>query len=102
AVLGGIAWSVPRFHKTFDGTMPRDQALSAQQRIADDLVALVRRHPPCTPISVPYASPQPLLALYLHTSPANILVGTRGTRTYLAPAGRAVFTEYQLDSHDPI
>ena len=102
AVLAGVAWSVPRFYRTFDGTKPADQALSAQQRIADDLVALVTHHAICTPISVPYASPQPLLALYLHTSPANILVGTRGTRTYLAPAGRAVFTEYQLDSRDPV
>jgi hypothetical protein len=100
AVIAGVAWSVPRFHRTFDGTNPRDQSLSAQQRIAGDLVALVNHHAICTPISVPYASPQPLLALSLHVSPVEIVVGPIAHGTYLAPASGAVFTEYQLDRQD--
>jgi hypothetical protein len=55
---------------------PADQSLDAQQRIASDLVALTseaRSRPSCLPISVPYATPVPLLALYLHTSPANVV-----------------------------
>ena len=75
---------MPRFHKTFAGTKPSDQSLPAQQRIADDLVALTQRRRCCLPISVPYATPVPLLALYLHTSPANIDVAPMPRGTYLA------------------
>jgi len=102
AVLASIAWDVPRFQKTFAGTRPKDQALSAQQRIQDDLVALISDHAICTPISIPYASPQPLLALRLHVSPARIHVAVLARGTYLAPASRAVFTELQLDARDPV
>ena len=37
AIGASIPWQVPRFHKTFDSTVPADQSLAAQQRIADDL-----------------------------------------------------------------
>jgi hypothetical protein len=103
AILASIAWQVPRFHKTFDSTRPPDQALGAQQRIQDDLAALVSRRAialRCGPVSVPYNTPIPLLALRLHTSPANIVVGQIPRGTYLATTSSAVYTQYQLDPHD--
>ena len=78
AIVASIAWQVPRFNKTFNSSKPADQSLDAQQRIAADLVALTKRGAittDCLPISVPYATPVPLLALYLHTSPVNVVVG---------------------------
>jgi hypothetical protein len=104
AILASIPWQVPRFHKTFDSTLPADKSLSAQQQIQDDLVALVSSHAitaHCGPISVPYNTPVPLLALRLHTSPANIVVAEVRRGTYLAAASSAVYTQYQLDPHDP-
>ncbi len=103
AIAASIAWQVPRYHKTFASSTPADQSLGAQQRIADDLSALVASHAVtarCRPISVPFATPVPLLALRLHTSPANIVVAVLARGTYLAPASTAVFTEYQLDPND--
>jgi hypothetical protein len=103
AILASIAWQVPRFQKTFDSTRPADRSLGAQQRIADDLAALVGGHAiklRCGPISVPYNTPIPLLALRLHTSPANIVVGEVPRGTYLAAATSAVYEQYQLDPHD--
>jgi hypothetical protein len=103
AIVASIPWQVPRFHKTFIGSKPADQALSAQQRIADDLVALVGSGAitaRCLPISVPYATPVPLLALRLHTSPRHIVVAPRRHGTYLETANAAAFTQYQLDPRD--
>jgi hypothetical protein len=103
AILAAIAWQVPRFHKTFDSSHPADRSLGAQQRIQDDLLALVSSHaitPSCGPISVPYNTPIPLLALYLHTGPANIVVGGISHGTYLATTSSAVYTQYQLDPND--
>jgi hypothetical protein len=103
AIVASIPWQVPRFHKTFVGSKAADQALSAQQRIAGDLVALVGSGAitaRCLPISVPFATPVPLLALRLHTSPRNIVVAPRPRGTYLETANAAVFTQYQLDPHD--
>jgi hypothetical protein len=104
AVLAAVAWDVPRFHKTFNSTRPADQSLDAQQRIASDLVALTRDHAittSCLPISVPYATPVPLLALYLHTSPANVSVGAIAHGTYLLARDHAVYLQYELDPNDP-
>jgi hypothetical protein len=104
AIGASIAWQVPRYHKTFDSTVPADQALGAQQRIADDLFALVSSHAVtarCGEISVPFATPVPLLALRLHTSPANIVVGPISRGTYLATATPAARRQYLLDPHDP-
>jgi hypothetical protein len=104
AIGASIAWQLPRYHKTFDSTVPADQALGAQQRIADDLSALVSSHAVtarCGEISVPFATPVPLLALRLHTSPANIVVGAIARGTYLATATAAVHRQYLLDPHDP-
>jgi len=103
AVLVSIAWSVPRFEKTFSGTRPADRALSAQQRIQDDLIALTRRHAVdarCEPIGVPFATPVPLLALELHTSPSEIRVAQIGRGTIVVPANATVRTEYLLDPKD--
>jgi len=96
-------WDLSRFHKTFVGSKPADQALPAQQRIQSDLVALTARHAittRCLPISVPYATPVPVLALYLHTSPANITFGPIAHGTYLTAASAAVHTEYELDTNE--
>jgi hypothetical protein len=104
AIVASIFWQIPRFHKTFDSAKPADQSLDAQQRIASDLLALVLSHrltTGCGAISVPYATPVPLLALYLHTSPVNIVVRPLSAGTYLLAANPAVYREYQLDRNDP-
>ncbi|MGD1051051.1 MAG: hypothetical protein ABR947_08275 [Solirubrobacteraceae bacterium] len=104
AIVASIAWDVPRFQKTFSSSKPADQSLDAQQRIAGDLVALTKRGSittACLPISVPYATPVPLLALYLHTSPVNVVVGVRPRGTYIAAANPGVYRQYQLDKNDP-
>jgi hypothetical protein len=103
AILASIAWQVPRFHKTFDSSHPADRSLGAQQRIQDDLLALVSSRAittRCGLLSVPYNTPIPLLALYLHTGPANIVVAPITHGTYLATTSSAVYTQYQLDPHD--
>ena len=103
-VATSALWQAPRFTKTFGSTKAADQSLDAQQRIADDLKSLVREHiltSACLPISVPYATPIPLLALELHISPAEIVVGTREHGTYLATTTSAVYIQYQLDRNDP-
>lgn len=116
AVLASIAWQVPRFNRTFVSERPADQSLGAQQRIQDDLLALVSSgaiSARCEPISVPYNTPIPLLALYLHASPTNIVVApvvhgaTMVARalpngTYLVPATPAVYLQYELDPNDPL
>jgi hypothetical protein len=81
--------------------------LAAEQRIEDDLVALVRRHAiglACGPVGVPNHAPIPLLALYLKTSPARIIsaqVRPIASGTYLDPASAKVEQDYVLDPHDP-
>ena len=53
--------------------------LSRQARIERDLVALVsdgQINLRCGPVGVPNHAPIPLLALYLHTSPARIVSAT--------------------------
>ncbi len=104
AIVASIAWQVPRFNKTFSSSKPADQSLPAQQRIAGDLIALVTSHKitaSCGPISVPYATPIPLLALYLHTSPARIVVASVSRGTYIVAASSAVYVQYRLDRNDP-
>ena len=104
AILASIAWQIPRYTKTFTSGKPADRALGAQQRIQDDLAALTSSHAiglRCGPISVPFATPVPLLALRLHTTPANIVVAAITRGTYLDTANATVFTQYQLDPHDP-
>jgi len=102
-VATSAIWQAPRYHKTFSSSKPADQSLDAQQRIANDLKALVSSRAlttACLPISVPYATPVPLLALELHTSPANIVFKQIRSGTYLAAATAAVYRQYQLDPHE--
>jgi hypothetical protein len=98
-----VIWAAPRYRKTFTSSKPADQSLDAQQRITADLRELVSEHvlsEACLPISVPYATPIPLLALELHTSPANIVPRAVTAGTYLAAADHAVFRQYVLDPRD--
>jgi hypothetical protein len=82
-------------------------ALASQQHIEGDLVALVRDHAiglECGPIGVPNHAPVPLLALYLKTSPANVIsaqVKQIEYGTYIDPASVEVEDDYVLDPHDP-
>jgi hypothetical protein len=82
-------------------------ALARQQRIEGDLVALVRDHTiglECGPVGVPNHAPVPLLALYLKTSPANVIsaqVNQISYGTYVDPASVEVEHDYVLDPHDP-
>ena len=65
----------------------------------------------CGPVGVPNHAPVPLLALYLKTSPANIVSASEnaaGTRTkpissgvYVDPASKEVEEDYVLDPRDP-
>jgi hypothetical protein len=101
AVLASLPWQIPRFNKTFSSSVPADQSLSAQQRIANDLISLTPAiSPRCGQIAVPYATPVPLLALELHTAPTEIVVARITRGTIVIPANRAVHREYILDPND--
>jgi hypothetical protein len=101
AVLASLPWQIPRFNKTFSSSEPADQSLSAQQRIANDLISLTPAiSTRCGRIAVPYATPVPLLALELHTAPSEIVVAHVIRGTIVIPATRAVHREYILDAHD--
>lgn len=81
--------------------------LALQQRIEDDLLALVDDRTitlRCGRIGVPNHAPIPLLSLYLKTSPANIInaqVDQIFSGEYVDPASREVEEGYVLDPHDP-
>jgi hypothetical protein len=81
--------------------------LARQQSIQDDLVALVQDgaiNLRCGPVGVPNHAPVPLLALFLRTSPANIVSAQNGTiesGQYVDPASKEVEDDYVLDPHDP-
>jgi hypothetical protein len=83
------------------------EALAKQQHIEGDLLALVRDHAiglGCGPVGVPNHAPVPLLALYLKTSPANVIsaqVSQIAYGTYVDPASTEVEDDYVLDPHDP-
>ncbi|HEY3865756.1 MAG TPA: hypothetical protein VGL54_06695 [Solirubrobacteraceae bacterium] len=81
--------------------------LARQEAFQNDLVALVengsitRR---CEPVGVPNHAPIPLLALYLGTSPREIVSAETGPiahGTYIDPASVEVEKDYVLDPHDP-
>jgi hypothetical protein len=82
-------------------------ALARQQQIQDDLLALVDDHAitlRCGEVGVPNHAPIPLLALYLKTSPANVVSGQVAGITsgeYVDPASKEVEESYVLDPHDP-
>ncbi len=83
--------------------------LARQQSIEGDLVALVESgavNLRCGPVGVPNHAPIPLLALYLHTSPRNIVnaqlaSGQIRSGVYVDPASRQVEEGYVLDRKDP-
>lgn len=81
--------------------------LARQQRIEGDLLALVEDRSitlRCGPVGVPNHAPVPLLALYLKTSPKNIVsaqVRPISSGEYLDPASKEVEEDYVLDPHDP-
>ena len=81
--------------------------LARQTGIEDDLVALVRSHAiglRCGPVGVPNHAPIPLLALYLKTSPVNVVsaqVSQLSYGTYVDPASVTVERNYVLDPRDP-
>jgi hypothetical protein len=81
--------------------------LRHQQQIEGDLLALVHDGAislRCGPVGVPNHAPIPLLALYLRTSPANIVsaqVGHIERGVYVDPASEEVERDYVLDKRDP-
>jgi hypothetical protein len=82
--------------------------LSRQHRIEGDLLALVDDgaiNLRCGPVGVPNHAPVPLLALYLETSPRNIVspeAGHIAAGVYVDPASKEVEKDYVLDPHDPV
>jgi hypothetical protein len=82
--------------------------LAHTHEIEDELLALVDSHAinlRCGPIGVPNHAPVPLLALYLETSPRNIVspeAGHIASGIYVDPANKEVEKDYVLDLHDPV
>ncbi len=82
--------------------------LARENTIEDDLLALVHSHAinlACGPVGVPNHAPVPLLALYLKTSPRNIVSlqsGHISSGVYVDPANKGVEEHYVLDAHDPV
>jgi hypothetical protein len=82
--------------------------LANQHRIEGDLLALVNDgaiNLRCGPVGVPNHAPVPLLALYLETSPRNIVspeAGHIAAGVYVDPASKEVEKDYVLDPHDPV
>jgi hypothetical protein len=86
--------------------------LAHQQRIQDDLLALVDSKAialKCGPVGVPNHAPIPLLALYLKARPSLIVSAEAASAeakqmnegTYVDPASAEVEHDYILDPHDP-
>jgi hypothetical protein len=86
--------------------------LALQERIQDDLVALVHSKAitlRCGPVGVPNHAPIPLLALYLKARPSLVVsaeaASSEGKQleegTYVDPASIEVEHEYVLDPRDP-
>lgn len=81
--------------------------LARQQSIEGDLLALVDDHMinlRCGPVGVPNHAPVPLLALYLRTSPANVISAESGAiarGVYVDPASKEIERDYVLDARDP-
>ncbi len=101
--LALIAYA-PSFYK---GDSRELRKLGREQRIEDELVALVRSGAitlRCGPVGVPNHAPIPLLALYLRTSPRNIVSPEAGhieRGVYVQAASREVEEDYVLDKNDP-
>ncbi len=82
--------------------------LAREQSIEGDLLALVNSRAinlRCGPVGVPNHAPVPLLALYLKTSPRNIVSSEAGHiafGVYVDPASKEVEEDYVLDPRDPV
>jgi hypothetical protein len=82
--------------------------LAHQHQIEGDLLALVDNgaiNLRCGPVGVPNHAPVPLLALYLETSPRNIVspeAGHIASGVYVDPASKEVEQDYVLDRLDPV
>jgi hypothetical protein len=105
-VLAALAAYAPAQYRTAHREMDK---LARQQSIEGDLLALVDDHSinlRCGEVGVPNHAPVPLLALYLQTSPRNIVNAATGGRltsgVYVDPASKAVEKDYVLDPKDPI
>ena len=100
ALLASIPSQYHSAHRELD-------KLARQESIQNDLLALVSDHAitrRCEPVGVPNHAPIPLLALYLETSPREIVSAEAKEITsgaYVDPASKAVEDDYVLDPHDP-
>ncbi len=103
-LLALIAYVPSQYHEAHTEL----RKLARTHSIEGDLLALVRDHAinlRCGPIGVPNHAPVPLLALYLKTSPRNIVspeAGHIASGVYVDPASKEVETDYVLNSHDPV
>ncbi|HWH10990.1 MAG TPA: hypothetical protein VG165_07675 [Solirubrobacteraceae bacterium] len=103
-VLAGLALVPSQISSIRSTFISGRQPLRSQQRIQDDLTALVSDHAinlRCGPIGVPFHTPVPLLALRLRTSPANVLAGEIDHGVFVAAANPRVLQIYLLDPRDP-
>jgi hypothetical protein len=104
AVLLGILASVPAEYRAVHGQF---RNLARQQRIQNDLLALVEDHAiaaSCLPVGVPNHAPIPLLALWLQQKPGEIesaQVQRISRGTYVEAANAEVTKDYILDPHEP-
>jgi hypothetical protein len=104
-VLVALIAYVPSQYRSADRELGN---LARQHRIEGDLLALVHSDAinlHCGPIGVPNHAPVPLLALYLETSPSNIVSPEAGhirTGVYVDPANHEVEEDYVLDLRDPV
>jgi hypothetical protein len=103
-VLAVLLAYAPAQYRTAHGELDK---LARQQSIEGDLLALVEDRAinlACGPVGVPNHAPIPLLALYLKTSPRNVLslqVGHIASGVYVDPANKGVEEDYVLDKKDP-
>jgi len=105
-VVVGLIAAAPGQYRAADRELGK---LARQQHIEGDLVALVKDGAislRCGKVGVSNHAPIPLLALYLKTSPRNIVNAQLGraqtSGVYVDPASREVERDYVLDPHDPV
>jgi hypothetical protein len=105
-VVAALLAYAPASYKGADRELGK---LARQERIQNDLVALVGDHAVtlrCGPVGVPNHAPVPLLALYLKTSPREITNAATGEPqqrgVYVDPASKEVEADYVLDPKDPV
>jgi hypothetical protein len=104
ALLIGLVASIPgeyrRIHSQF-------RNLARQQQAQNDLAALARSGAlptRCGAIGVPNHAPIPLLALWLHVKPGDVVseqVRRISRGTYVEAANAQVRADYILDPHEP-